>query len=98
MSRSYHITRKAADRAMDEGEMLPTWQASEKAWVKDRVERSREATKMTKGEIQTPNRVVVAAEKKRTRNAIAASRGALDESLQSILARDEPASGQPRRS
>jgi hypothetical protein len=34
MSRSYHVTKRAAIRALAEGDVMPTADASEKAWVK----------------------------------------------------------------
>jgi len=46
MSRSYHLTRRAAIRAFTDGDTRPAAQASEKAWVKkaETVERSRART------------------------------------------------------
>jgi hypothetical protein len=46
MSRSYHVTRRSAIRALAEGNTIPTAQASEKAWVKkaETLERGRART------------------------------------------------------
>jgi hypothetical protein len=46
MSRSYHVTRRAAIRAFAEGDSIPAAQASEKAWVKkaETLERDRART------------------------------------------------------
>jgi hypothetical protein len=69
MSRSYHITRKQADKAMDAGDLDPTWQASEKKWVKKKEEETRALSKALPRRAKTPNRAVVSKEKERTARA-----------------------------
>ena len=66
MSRSYHITRKQADKAMNAGDLDTTWEASEKAWVKKAAERKRVLGKALKSRPTVPNRAIVAEEKRRT--------------------------------
>jgi hypothetical protein len=89
MSRSYHITRKAADKAMDEGDLEPTWQASEKRDVKEAITRGRQVARSVAaltGRTLTsaPNRAYVSKEKGRTAAAQERSRD-LDEKLQGTL-------------
>ncbi len=86
MSRSYHITRKQADRAMDAGDLDPTWQASEKAWVKNAAEKERALGKTLKVRSKLPNRVIVAEEKGRTSRSKAKSGGLYDR-LDSMIQR-----------
>lgn len=69
MSRSYHITRKQADRAMDQGDLEPTWLASEKRWVKEKESEKRALAKKLPQWRAAPNRAVVAKEKARTARA-----------------------------
>jgi len=66
MSRSYHITRKQADQAMDKGDLDPTWLASEKKWVKKKEGEKRVFAKALPLRPKVPNRAVVSKEKVRT--------------------------------
>lgn len=89
MSRSYHVTRKAAEQAMDEGDLEPTWEASEKADVKIAVTQRRDAGRTIKSltgrELRKmPNRAFVAKEKSRTLGAKTNSLG-LYEKLETAL-------------
>jgi hypothetical protein len=60
MSRSYHVTNKKAFAAFSEGDVEPSYQASEKLWVKQ------EQIKARKQEIDVTNRSIVSAEIART--------------------------------
>jgi hypothetical protein len=73
MSRSYHVTRKQADKAMDAGDLGPTWESSEKAWVKKKEGEKRVLGKALKFRAKVPNRVITAVEKARTARCIAVS-------------------------
>ena len=87
MSRSYHVTRKQADKAMAAGDMDPTWQASEKAWVKKAEGRKRVLGRALPSRSKTPNHAIVSAEKKRTTKV--RTGGDLSETLDGILASKE---------
>jgi hypothetical protein len=63
MSRSYHVTERQARLAFRQGDVEPTYQASEKAWVKKQQTRAR------KTGVGTTNRAIVAGEKARTYRA-----------------------------
>jgi hypothetical protein len=64
MSRSYHVTERQARLAFRQGDVEPTYQASEKAWVKKQQTRARKT-----GVGATTNRAIVAGEKARTHRA-----------------------------
>ena len=71
---------------MNAGDLEPTWQASEKAWVKKAAEEKRALGKALKGRPKMPNRVIVAEEKRRTSRSKAKSAGIYDR-LDSIIKR-----------
>jgi hypothetical protein len=64
MSRSYHVTEKAARRAFAEGDTKPTLDASEKSWVKKAAERKRQRSGAARR--RPSNRAIVSEEKSRT--------------------------------
>lgn len=61
MSRSYHVTKKAAQAAFQQGDAEPVYQASEKAWVKTAQTKARTA------KVTVTSRAIVSAEIARTR-------------------------------
>ena len=61
MGRSYHITEKKAFAAFREGDVEPSYQSSEKRWVKQ------EQIKARKQNNDVTNRSIVSAEITRTR-------------------------------
>lgn len=66
MSRSYHVTKKAAVAAFVNGDTEPTYQASEKAWVKSKQKQARAMKKAVPDKRVAPTRAIVGREKKRT--------------------------------
>ena len=95
MSRSYHITRKQANRAMAVGDLGPVWLESEKRWVKKKEKEERAVAKFSRPEGKLPNRTVVSVEKRRTRRISGKSR--VDELLKDALKKPNQSS-QPTRS
>jgi hypothetical protein len=61
MSRSYHVTEKKAFAAFCEGDVEPSYQGSEKRWVKQ------EQVKARKHQSSVTNRSIVSAEITRTK-------------------------------
>lgn len=66
MSRSYHVTEKAANVAFANGDTTPTYEASEKAWVKKKQKEARAIKKVFPKAPVATARAVVGREKKRT--------------------------------
>jgi hypothetical protein len=83
MSRSYHVTRKQANRAMAVDDLGPVWLESEKHWVKKKVKEERAVAKFSGPKGKLPNRTVVSAEKARTRRVSGKSR--VDEVVDNAL-------------
>jgi len=61
MSRSYHVTEKRARDAYNQGDIEPTYQASEKSWVKRRQREIRQQKELI------TNRSIVSVEAARTK-------------------------------
>jgi hypothetical protein len=68
MSRSYHVTRRAAIRAFAEGDTTPTMDASEKSWIK-KAEKRQRLLAAAIGHRQK-NSVIVSGEKGRTKRVL----------------------------
>jgi hypothetical protein len=87
MTRSYHATRKKADAALNQGDVDPTWQASEKAAVKKRQAGIRSRSGLPRRKVR-PNRSIVASEKKRTRNTVLSADSSIQGLLNGMLAKN----------
>jgi alpha-beta hydrolase superfamily lysophospholipase len=66
MSRSYHVTKKASIVAFVNDDTEPTYQASEKAWVKSKQKQARAIKKAVPEKAVATARAIVAKEKRRT--------------------------------
>ena len=75
MSRSYHVTKKAAVAAFVNGDTEPAYQASEKAWVKSKQMEARAIKKAVPDMKVAPARAIVGREKKRTLDARSSREG-----------------------
>lgn len=78
MSRSYHVTEKAARVAFVNGDCEPMYQASEKSWVKKKQKQARTIRKAVPEKKHAIPRAIVGREKKRTQIAHAELEGACD--------------------
>jgi len=66
MSRSYHVTEKAARVAFANGDIEPMYQASEKSWVKKSQKELRAAQRIIPEKKRVISRHIVSHEKRRT--------------------------------
>jgi hypothetical protein len=91
MARSYHVTRKKADAAMNRGDMGPTWQASEKAAVKKREVDVRTLSKLARRKVGPTNRAIVAREKDLTRRSLLKGAARVNARLDGFLRKNDEA-------
>jgi hypothetical protein len=68
MSRSYHVTKRAAIRAFSEGDTTPTLDASEKSGIKKIEKRERRVAAVT--DLRQKNSAIVAGEKALTKRVL----------------------------
>jgi hypothetical protein len=69
MSRSYHVTKKAAVAAFLNGDIEPTYQLSEKKWVKNKQKLARSRASRLPDKRVPVARAIVGKEKRRTAKA-----------------------------